>query len=58
MSFSIMAMSVTVVCSPVAMSASSSRGSGSCEAWWARRMRPSVTPDMADNTTTTSWPAW
>ena len=56
MDLSVMASSEAVVCSPVASRASSSRLSGLSLTCLARPIRPSVTPDMAETMTTTSWP--
>jgi hypothetical protein len=53
-SWSAIASSAIVTCSPVASSMSSSRGSGACVIWWARLMRLSVVLPIAE-TTTTSW---
>ena len=53
-----MAVRAMVVCSPVARSTSIS-GSGGCgEIWRASLMRLSVTPDMAETTTTTWCPGF
>ena len=52
-----MAMSAMVVCSPVERSTSISRSEGFCETCRARLMRLSVTPLIAETTTTTRCPA-
>ena len=51
-----MANRATLACSPVASSMSISRGSGMGCMAWARPMSRSVSPDMADSTTTMRLP--
>ena len=46
-----------VTCSPVAATTSSSRGSGSAWICLAKAIRRSVSPAIAEGTTTRSWPA-
>ena len=51
-----MANRATLTCSPVASSMSNSRGSGMGCTAWAKPMSRSVSPDMAESTTTMRWP--
>jgi hypothetical protein len=46
-----------LTCSPVARITSSSRSLGRSAIWWASPINRSVSPAMAETTTTTSWPA-
>jgi len=50
------ASSPIVTCSPVAATTSSSRSLGSSESWCASPSRRFVSPDIAETTTTTSFP--
>ena len=55
--FNAIASREMVVCSPVANSTSNSRSVGSSATSRASLSRPSVTPDIAETTTTTWFPA-